>query len=178
MATLQIQFKTPVSDDATRRVRTGAQEQAVDIAQYLSDLACGAQAGTIYVQTSSSDPVAASGTITCASVNADDTVTIGKTTLTAKASPSGEDQWSQAGSDTADAASLVTKINAHSVLGKLVSATSSAGVVTVTSLVKGSIGNHIALASSNGSRLAVSAAYLASGTGGPETSATSFAFGQ
>lgn len=179
MATLQVQFKTGTSNDATRRVHTSGREQAQRLIQYLSDLASGAAVGTLYVQTSTSHPVAASATITCASVSADDTVTIGKTTLTAKASPSGENQWSQAGSDTADAASLVSKINAHSVLSLLVSASSSAGVVTVTSLVKGSIGNHIALSSSNGSRLAVTGSgYLASGTGGPESAVSSFAFGQ
>ena len=179
MATLLISVLTPTSNDATSRVRTaGPREQAQELVTYFEALASGARKATFYVQTATTDPVAASATATCASVNADDTITIGKTTLTAKASPSGEDQWSQAGSDTADAASLVTKINAHSVLSKLVSATSAAGVVTITSLVKGSIGNHIVLSSSNGSRLAVTGSgYLASGTGGPESSASTFTFG-
>jgi phage tail sheath gpL-like len=140
----------------------------------MSGFACGANQGVIDVQSSSSDPVAASGTITLANVSADDTVTIGKTTLTAKASPSGEDQFSQAGTDTVDAASLVTKINAHSVLSLLVYASSVAGVVTVSALQKGVVGNHIALSSSNGTRLEVTGSgYLASGAGGSTNSAES-----
>ena len=134
------------------------------------DLASHRRRATISIQTASAAPVAASGTVTLANVSADDTVTIGKTTLTAKAEPSGEDQFSQAGTDTVDAAALVAKINAHSVLSKLVVASNVAGVVTITCLTKGEIGNHIALASSNGTRLAVSAAYLASGTGGIQES--------
>jgi phage tail sheath gpL-like len=144
---------------------------------YLEACAGGAAGASVDVQTSATSPVAASGTITLATVAADDTVTIGKTTLTAKASPSGEDEFSQAGTDTVDAAGLVTKINAHSVLSKLVVASSSAGVVTVTALERGSIGNHIALASSNGTRLAVSAAYLASGAGGAESAAKTYRCG-
>lgn len=132
----------------------------------LHGLHAGELLGKVVSTPSTADAVQASGTITLASVLANDTVTIGKTTLTAKASPATEDEFSQAGTDTQDAASLASKINAHSVLGKVVYATSSAGVVTVTCVVPGLIGNQLALASSNGGRLAVSAAYMTSGAGG------------
>jgi len=180
MATFLITFKTPSASDATNKVRTaGAREQAREIAQYLEELGSGNKKASIHVQTSASDPVSASATATLASVAADDTITIGKTTLTAKASPSGEDQFSQASTDTADAAALVAKINAHSVLSLLVSASSALGVVTITSLSKSHLANHIALSSSNGTRLAVTGSgYLASGTGGAQSAATSYSFGQ
>jgi phage tail sheath gpL-like len=105
----------------------------------------------------------ASGTFTLVSVPEDDTVVIGAVTLTAKASPSGENQFSQAGTDTADAASLAAVINAHSVLSKVVTATSALGVVTVTAQAIGLAGNQIAI-SETGSSITASGSYLAGGT--------------
>jgi len=139
------------------------------LARFLEACATGHEHAAIYTGRSTSNPVAASGTITCAAVNAADTVTIGKTTLTASATPANENEFDQSGTNTADAESLAAKINAHSVLSKLVSASAASGVVTVTALEKSALGNHIALASSNGTRLAVTGSgYLASGTGGHE----------
>lgn len=153
-------------------------EQAQALARLMKAMASGMHRAVVKVGTAAAAPVQASATATCASVAADDTITIGKTTLTAKASPSGENEFSQAGSDTADAAALVSKINAHSVLSKLVYASSSAGVVTITAHQPGSIGNHIVLTSSNGSRLAVTGSgYLASGAGGVEEAPVSYSLG-
>lgn len=176
MTTLNVSIKVN-SADAREYMATDQRHRCLtNVANLVRSIASGAlDNGGVKVSRSSTDPVQAYGTITCASVSADDTVTIGKTTLTAKASPSGEDQWSQAGTDTQDAASLVSKINAHSVLSLLVYATSSAGVVTVTAHQPGSIGNHIALSSSNGTRLAVSGSgYLTSGAGGSEAAPTAY----
>lgn len=132
----------------------------------------------IDVQTGSSAPVAASATATCASVAVDDTITIAGVTLTAKASPANENQFSQAGTDTADAASLASKISAHSVLGNLMSATSSSEIVTITMKQKGVIGNYITLTSSNGTRLAVTGSgYFTSGTGGATDTANIYTLG-
>jgi hypothetical protein len=173
MATVSLQIKTNSGEAFS--LGSSPHKCLQNALNLLKGIQAGAVVGSVHASTSTSDPVAASGTITLVSVSADDTVTIGKTTLTAKASPSGEDQWSQAGTDTVDAAGLVTKINAHSVLGKLVVATSSAGVVTVTSLSKASLANHIALSSSNGTRLAVTGTgYLTGGTGGAETTVASY----
>lgn len=175
MASLSISIKSP-SADASQYVATDQRNRCIgNIATLLRGIACGALDGTVSVSRSSTDSAFASGTITLASVSADDTVTIGKTTLTAKASPSTEDQFSQAGTNTQNAASLVAKINAHSVLSKLVYATSAAGVVTVTAHQRGSIGNHVALSSSNGTRLAVTGSgYLTSGTGGAESAPVTY----
>jgi phage tail sheath gpL-like len=179
MASLVLVLKGPEVDDL--RVDSSLDHQFIrDLANYLQALASGSEKGTVYAHSSSSDPVAASATVTCATVSADDTVTIGATTLTAKASPSGENEFSQAGSDGADGDSLASKINAHSVLSKVVSASSDgAGVVTITALQRGSAGNSIALTSSNGTRLACTGSgKLASGAGGAEDAARTYAFGQ
>lgn len=168
MASLVITVTTPRADISTIvRDSTAPRQGNNQLSYYFERAAAGFEVATIAVQHSATNPVAASATATCAAVAADDTVTIGKTVLTAKAAPANEDQWSQAGNDTADAAALVAKINAHSVLSLLVSATSLLGVVTITSLQKGVVGNHVVLVSSNGTRLAVTGSgYLASGTGG------------
>lgn len=104
------------------------------------------------------------GTVTLASFVANDTVTINGVVMTGKASPSGEAEFACGVSDTADAAALAAKINAHSTLSLIVSATSALGVVTLTALKPGLLGNCITLAiSAHGS---VSAARMASGTDG------------
>lgn len=170
MATLHISVDVNSADASEYAAADQPQRCLRNAANLLSALASGNKVGSAYVSRSDDGPAAASATITCASVAADDTVTIGKTTLTAKASPASEDEFDQSGSDTADGADLAAVINAHSVLSLLVSAEASAGVVTVTSHAKGSVGNHIVLSSSNGTRLAVTGSgYLAGGTGGAES---------
>lgn len=110
----------------------------------------------------------ATGTVTCANVSAADTVTINGIVLTAVngGSPTSE-QFDMSGTDTADAASLVSTINSHATLSKYVSANQKAtpdGVVYITALTGGTGGNAYTLASSNGTRLAVSGAVLSGGT--------------
>jgi hypothetical protein len=140
------------------------------ITNLINGLASGNLIGSATVTASTIDPVAASATITVASVLAADTVTIGKIVLTGSATPSGIAQFLTTGTDTVVAAAIVVKINAHTTLGLLVQAANVAGVITVTSTVPGVVGNHIGLASSNGTRLAVTGSgYLASGAGGSGT---------
>jgi phage tail sheath gpL-like len=119
--------------------------------------------------------VKATGTVTLASVDVDDTVTIDGVVFTAVASGATGNQFNQGGTDTVDAASLVSAINANTTLDGRVVATSALGVVTLTAVEGGELGNSVSLASSNGTRLAVSAAALAGGVNG--TSYT-FAFHQ
>lgn len=178
-SSLNISIKSNRADVSTLVLDDSAPKEALlRVAKELRSIASGAADGNVKVSYSTSAPVQASGTITLSGVSEDDTVTIGKTTLTAKASPSGEDQFSQAGTNTQDGDSLASKINAHSVLSKLVNAVNVAGVVTVTAHQAGSIGNHIALASSNGTRLAVTGSgYLTSGAGGAENAPQSLAGG-
>lgn len=113
----------------------------------------------------------ASGTVTLASVLAADTVTVAGTVFTAVSGTPVGAQFDISGTDTADAASLVAAINAHATVSKYVVASSALGVVTLTAVVAGHLGNLVTLASSNGTRLAVSAAALAGGS-----NATAYSF--
>lgn len=180
MSTLNIQLK--LSDSSTvldqRYVLNSKnrREVALRLSDLLRRIAGGNMKANLTVQSGASSPVAASGTITLASVAADDTVVIGGVTLTAKASPSGESQFSQAGTNTQDAASLAAKINAHSTLSLLVSATSSGAVVTVTALQKGVVGNRIAM-SQTGGTMTLSASALENGAGGATSAGQSFNIG-
>ena len=134
--------------------------------------------GSFDVTISNSALVAASGTVTCASVLAADTVTINGVAFTAvNGTPSGN-QFDMSGTNAQTATSLAAAIAASStaLVQCCVTASASSAVVTVTSLVKGLIGNTQTLASSNGTRLAVSGARLAGGTGGQGSTVTNVLF--
>lgn len=160
------------------QIDTGkGKEACLALSEHFKKVAAGQTRAAVDVQTGSADPVAASGTFTLASVVQDEAVTIGAVTLTAKDSPSGENQWQTGGAnDTADAVTLAAAINAHSVLSQVVTATSAAAVVTVTAKVKGVIGNQIAI-SETGTTITASGSFLASGAGGVTEAATSYSLG-
>lgn len=105
----------------------------------------------------------ATGTVTLSSHVASNTVTVGKTTLTA------DTHYAVGGDDAATATALAAAINAHAVIGDIVRAevdSSTEEQVNLTAKLPGLIGNEIPLAiSANGS---VSASYMASGTSGTE----------
>lgn len=103
----------------------------------------------------------ASGTVTCASVSAADTVTVGNIVFTAVSGTPSGNQFKRGVSDTADGLSLATAINANTSLNPYVVAANASGVVTVSSISLGALGNLLQLSSSNNTRLAVVA--LASG---------------
>lgn len=151
----------------------------IELSHFFKKCSMGSENASVDVQyNTDAAPVAASATATCASVSVDDTITIAGVVLTAKASPANEAQFSQAGSNTADGASLASVINAHSVLSKIVVASADTGVVTITCLTKGIIGNYLTLVSSNGTRLAVTGSgFLAGGTGGINASAVTYPAG-
>jgi hypothetical protein len=96
------------------------------------------------------------GTVTCASVSAGDTAEVFGQTFTASASPVGLNQWSQAGNDTADAAALAVKLNAHPSLCGRLRAVSVAGVVYIAPMRDSAATSNEKLLSSNSTRLAVS----------------------
>lgn len=109
----------------------------------------------------------ASGTITFAASTAADTITLNGVVFTAVngAVTPGEATFDVSGNDTADAASFVSQLAAYSDarINGIVASKSSAAVVTVYAVTQGTAGNAITLASSNGTRLAVSGATLANG---------------
>lgn len=171
MASLTLVIKTN-KDTADMVLSSQATNNLNKVTNLLNGLKAGALRGSVVMSANTADPVAASATATVASLQADDTITVGKTTLTGKASPSGENQFDSDGTNTVVAAAIAAAINAHSVAGKVAQATSSGAVVTVTATVPGLVGNQIAFASSNGTRLAVTGSgYLASGAGGAGTAA-------
>jgi phage tail sheath gpL-like len=157
--------------------KKAGQDQAnlVRLINLLSGFAGGALQGTIDIQSDSSSPTAASGTLTLTSAIATDAITIGTVTLTASSTPAGEDEWEIDGADdAADAASLATAINAHSVLSKVVSAEASSNVVTITALQKGVVGNQIPISSADATIVA-SGSFLSGGTGGAASASESIA---
>lgn len=110
--------------------------------------------------------VAATGTVTLASVLAADIVTINGLVYTAVAGAKSDNtEFSIDGSDTVDAADLVDSITNDNRQGTLadITAANAAGVVTFTSTAIGTKGNAVTLVSSDGTRLAVSGATLAGG---------------
>jgi len=107
----------------------------------------------------------ATGTVTAASVLAADTFTLNSVVFTAVTGTPVGPQFDRSGTDTQTAASLVAAINASasaSIAG-LMTATNVAGVVTIRAVAAGTAANAYTLVSSNGGRLAVSAATLTNG---------------
>lgn len=150
-----------------------------DVINYLSSIE-GGHAANIDVSVGSAGLVAASGIITFASAANNDTITINNVVFTAKtASPTG-DQFLVGVSNTADAAAAAVVINASATSGVsgFYVASAAAGVLTLTAVQKGVMGNAIAITSSNGTRLAVtgtatrnSVTYMSGGTGSDQATA-------
>ena len=152
-------------------------EAALALSDMFRNFAGGIKRAQIDVQTGSAYPVRASGTFTLASVVADEAITIGTETLTFKASPANENQVQSGGADdTADAVVLAAAINAHSVLSKVVKATSDDAVVTVESRIPGVIGNLIPI-SETGTTITASGTFLENGAGGGEDEESSYSLG-
>jgi hypothetical protein len=133
---------------------------------------------TVYVQDSASAPVRATNTLTLtyASISNNDTCVVAGTTLTCvTGTPSGGAQFKKQTDATVTAANLVACVNANTTLNKLMFASNVAGVVTLTLLSFGKIGNQTPLVGSTG--IVVGAAAFASGAGGAETVAVSYSRG-
>lgn len=117
------------------------------------------------------NPVAATGTITFSDkATANDTVLINGVTFTAKASGATGDQFNVGASATASATNLAAAINASAsaLVSGHVSASSAAGVVTITSKFNSVAGNAVTTAKGvdSGSVITVSGARLTGGTNG------------
>ncbi len=108
----------------------------------------------------------ASATITCtqaSAVDATDTVVIAGTTLALVAVPATESQFAKGATNATMATNLAAKINAHSVLSKLVRATVLSNVVTLTCKVPGPIGNLVTLTETGNGMAVTGGGALASG---------------
>lgn len=129
---------------------------------YLKKLKTGMAQAYVY---STVGTVRASGTVTCtvaSVVDGTDEVVIAGTTLAVEASPATQSEFLKGASNAACATNLAACINAHTTLSKIVRASASAAVVTITAKVPGPIGNLITL-TETGNGFAVSGAVLASG---------------
>lgn len=122
-----------------------------DVAKLIEGLGTGSFTGSLDVTAAA---VAASGTLTISGGSGSVGGTIGGQAVTVT--------W--ATSDTASAAALAAAINAQATTLQYVVATSLAGVVTITSLVPGTVGNGVTLVAS-GTGVSASGARLAGGVG-------------
>jgi hypothetical protein len=160
MATLKLVLTLPNYDKATliRDYQLKSRHQTLNVLSNLMAKAnCGLAhgSGNTLVVTVPDSQTQASGTVTCASVSAADTVTVGNIVFTATAGTPTGNQFKCGVTNTADALSLVTAINANTSLSPYVTALSALGVVTITSTALGDLGNLLQLSSSNNTRLAV-----------------------
>lgn len=152
--------------------------EANALINYLSAYMSGAGGGGLTVSLSGSALVAATGTVTAATVVAGDTVTINGVVFTATGSVAPANYFNIGASNTTCAEALATSINASTsaLIQGFVSASSSLAVCTITAKPAGVVGNAYTLASS-GSTLAVSGSRLSGGTGGLGSSTTSYSYG-
>lgn len=140
-------------------------KEAIALQTFFNALASGVRMGSMQVGVNATPGVAASGSITCTGVLANDTVTIAGVTLTAVSGTPAADQFQVGGSDAATAANLAAAISADSTLSGYVSASVNSNVVSLSAATQCALGNLVTLASSNGSRLALSGANLSGGAG-------------
>lgn len=140
----------------------------VRLADFIVQLASGGpfRPATFSIQ-SDDGGVRASGTVTPASVQAADTFTINGVTFTAVANGATGNQFNLGANNAETGANMAAAVNASAsaAVARYVTAAAAAnGVVTITARMCGYPGNLFPLASSNGTRLAVSGSTLANGT--------------
>jgi hypothetical protein len=173
MATLVLTVKTS-KDVSLFKQANQNQENLNRLINLLSGLNIGALQGSVDVQSSTSDPVAAVGSVAIvhANVTNADTVTICNTVITAATSGNGTTSWTIGADATADAVAMAACINANTTLSKLVVASIAvAGTVTLTARQKGVVGNGLALATSDATAFTLTA--FANGAGGATDTAAS-----
>jgi hypothetical protein len=129
----------------------------------LAAMAGGSMNGSLAVTIDDGNDVAASGTLTLASVVATNTCTVNGVTFTAVASGATGNQFNVGGTDTITAVNLASAINGSITAGVtgVVSASSAAAVVTVSAIAAGAGGNSLALA--GGTHITASGSTLAGG---------------
>ena len=154
--------ETTTNDQRDLYAETGLNELAgLKLRDFIKKVTSGSHPATVRTMIGAAK---ASGTVTLSSFVEGDTVTVGPITFTGADTPTTGLHIDTGGTDTTEAASLASQINAHAELDGIVVATSALGVVTITAKEPGEEGNAIALAIS--ARGSVSAAFLAGGTEG------------
>lgn len=177
MSTLVVSLKTSRQGNDVAAVANSAKDGNLvsnQCRQLLKRWEDGIDSGEIQVSYSTSNPVAASATITITHANlaADDAIVVCRQTLTAKDSGATAGTQYNIGADaTADAVALAACINANTTLSKYVTATSAEGVVTVTSKMKGAWGNLLSISATDN---AFAISNFAGGAGGFDTAPISY----
>lgn len=179
---VKIQTAVPVSD-LTKALETAGGKQTI-VQRFINLVeklyASGSGNSSPYIQFSIDDnnthATQATGTVTCASAVANDTVTINGVVFTAVSGTPTANQFQVGVTDTADAASLAAAINTSvtALVSGYATATSALGVVTIQSAFYGTSGNQTTLATSNGTRLAPSGSRLTSGQKDPSAQLLTF----
>lgn len=155
---------------------------AVRLGNMIDRIAGGSANGSIALVIDDGDAAAATGTVTfSAAASADDTFLINGVTFTAKASGATGNQFNVGATATASASALATAINASAtaLVSGLVSASSAAGVLTITAKLAGVTGNAITIAKGvdAGSVMTVSGARLTGGTAANNSASSSYSYG-
>lgn len=118
-------------------------EDCIKLSEYFMDLAAGQQSATLQIETAGAR---ATGTLTFTSApTAAQTCVIAGQTITARASGAVANEFNIGGTISISAANLAAAINASTNLSQVVTATSALGVVTITSVVPGRVGNGLIL---------------------------------
>lgn len=140
----------------------GNLQQAIN---FLQSLISGAkQASFVDIhQNATTDPVAASGTVTISSGSGTITATIGGVAISIT--------WATTDANSAALLAAAINANTNALIAGLISASSAVGVVTVSAKQKGALGNHVTLAAS-GTGATASGARLTGGTGGNVSATT------
>lgn len=154
--------ETSTNDQRDLYAETGYKELAgLKIIDFMQKVCSGSHPATVLTRINS---VKAAGTITLSAFADGDIITINGVAFTGKTAAPGANQFLLGADDTSAAAAAVVVLNANTTLDGMVVATSALGVITITALVPGELGNAVTLAiSAHGS---VSAARCAGGTNG------------
>lgn len=167
MALQRIVIETPLTaaqDAANMRLNgTGSWRNVFALFSWLRGFAKGTRRGNMLIK---QNAVRATGTITSTGIaTAADTVTVANIVLTAVASGAvpANGEWNISATVATQAASIALAVNSIATLTGKVTATSNLGVVTLSSVVPGLVGNGLQL-SENASN--VTAVAFASGTDG------------
>ena len=177
MASITLVIKTADIDSTTITASGSRRRSLSNLVNLLEGINSGSNniGATVDVAYSTTSPVAAAGSIavTQANVDADDTVTIGGVTLTAKASgANGTTQFNKGANLAATCTNLAACINANTTLNKVLTAASTGTAVTVTCNQKGVVGNLIVMSTSDATAFGLT--QLTGGAGGVNGAFTSY----
>jgi phage tail sheath gpL-like len=172
-AVVTITSAEPSASLIARLNKTGKHEGVQALSTLLDAIASGAVDGKVEVAMGAVAAASAAIAVTYANVDADDTVTIGGVTLTAKASgANGTTQFNKETDAATTAENLADCINANTTLSSQVTAVAATGTVSLTAIHEGAEGNLIVLSTSDGTAFG-----LTQFSGGSDGTTKTYSFG-